>query len=257
MSDESLAILQRSTRDPHLPKSIRIDFVKKVYALVCVMLLITFAVASPFVFHTRQTVWWFTKHMWIIVVCAVFLIVQYLFHTCMSLQMCMGYSGLFRQYVWMFRTVPWNFLYCFVYASVFGVIVGFTLVIYTAESVVAVFLLTALIIVGLTAYAVWTETDFTGMGMYIVVALLGLLGLLFIGMFFPFGSMMHRIIGGVGAIIFGFIIVYDTQLIFGSAANGDKMLEFTLDMYAMAAFHLYLDFINFFLYMIRLLGERR
>merc|ERR1719420_2875230 len=172
------------------------------------------------------------------------------------LQMCMGDPTLYAKYLWMFRTVPWNFLYCLVYAATFGVLVGFILTIYTAESVVAVFLLTAVIIVGLTIWAVWTETDFTGMGGYVVVACLGLLGLALIGMFFPTGSLFHKIVAGIGAIIFGFIIVYDTQLIFGSAATEDRQFEFTLDMYAFAAFHLYLDFINFFLYMLRLLGDR-
>jgi len=36
-----------------------------------------------------------------------------------------------------------------------------------------------------------------------------------------------------------------------------RQFEYTLDMYAFAAYQLYLDFINFFLYMLRLLGERR
>merc|ERR1719265_107311 len=111
--------------------------------------------------------------------------------------------------------------------------------------------------VGLTVYAVTTQNDLTDMGGYIVVAIIGLIGMSFIGFFFPIGSLMHRIIGGIGAIIFGFIIVYDTQLIFGSVSSEERQFEFTLDMYAFAAFHLYLDFINFFLYMLRLLGERR
>ena len=52
-----------------------------------------------------------------------------------------------------------------------------------------------------------------------------------IGFFFPIGSVFHRVIGGIGAIIFGFIIVYDTQLIFGTASTEDRHFEFTLDMY--------------------------
>lgn len=255
--DESVSILQKSTKDSSLPKEIRINFVTKVYGIVFTMLLITFGLASPFVFDTKNTVQWMKAHIWIFYLCMVLLLVQHVFHICMSLEMCMGNGTLFKNYIWMFKTVPWNYLYLLAYASVFGVVIGVILTGYTMESVCVVFLLTALIIGGLTVYAVTTQNDLTDKGGYIVVAILGLIGMSLVGLFFPVGSLFHRVIGGIGAIIFGFIIVYDTQLIFGSVSSEDRQFEFTLDMYAFAAFHLYLDFINFFLYMLRLLGERR
>lgn len=50
------------------------------------------------------------------------------------------------------------------------------------------------------------------------------------------GVVLGKIVAGVGAMIFGFVIVYDTQQIFGSASasfgGGKRDLEYTLDMYA-------------------------
>lgn len=135
--------------------------------------------------------------------------------------------------------------------------VGVICMAFTATSVCLVFAISAIIILALTAYAYYTKADFTGMGAYILVAILGLVLLGAIGIFFPMGSHVHELIAGLGAMIFGFIIVYDTQMIFGeSSFGGSKNYQFTIDMYAFAAFELYLDFINFFIYMLQLFGRR-
>merc|ERR1712187_582554 len=132
---------------------------------------------------------------------------------------------------------------------------------YEAQSVCFVFALTAIMCVALTVFAVTTKSDFTGCGAYVFVALIGLMlfGLLAspLAAFLPEGKpFLIRFGGAIGATLFGFIIVYDTQLIFGSVGGGDRKAEYTIDMYAFAAFELYLDFINFFLYMLQFLGSR-
>jgi FtsH-binding integral membrane protein len=145
----------------------------------------------------------------------------------------------------------------------FGLLVGNICAEYKQESVVFVFFATSVMICGLTAYAVKTSADFTSMGAYVMVAVLGLMLASIISMFV---GGMGGIMAGFGAMVFGFIIVYDTQLIFGNSTpvpseyshhQHQRQFEYTLDMYAFAAYQLYLDFINFFLYMLRLLGERR
>merc|ERR1719217_2052882 len=112
------------------------------------------------------------QHMWIFYVCIVLFLVQHVFHICMSLEMCMGGGNLFKNYIWMFKTVPWNFLYLLVYATVMGLVIGVITTAYTMESVCMVFVLTAGIVAGLTVYAVTTKNDMTDMGGYIVVAVL-------------------------------------------------------------------------------------
>merc|ERR1719408_113629 len=166
------------------------------------------------------------------------------------MDMICGGGGCMKAYIRMFVTVPFNFLYLFTYATFMGAVLGMILLNYQAGSVVFVFCLCAVIILALTVYAVYTKSDFTGMGAYILVAIMGLMCIAFMGMFIPYGSVGQRIIGGIGATIMGWIIVYDTQLIFGSASGGARKYEYTIDMYAFAAFELYLDFVNFFIYML-------
>merc|ERR1712217_154321 len=112
-----------------------------------------------------------------------------------------------------------------------------------------------------TVYAVFTKTDFTGFGMYLFAALVGLLLFGIVAMFFPYDSMIHKAIAVGGAVLFSFIIIYDTQLIFGSASaelgrSAARKLEFTVDMYCFAAYQLYLDFVNLFMYLLELFGRR-
>lgn len=256
-SDESFAILQQAKPVRGAPPDLRTDFIKKVYALMVVMTLITFGLASPFVFYPAATQAWCLKHFWLVALCIVLLLAQHIFHFCMMAEQCCGGSSLLRKYITMFRTVPWNYLYCCGYSVLMGVVVGFVCMAYQATSVCFVFILCSGIFVALTAYAVYTKSDFTGNGAYILVALVGLALMSILGIFFPHGHLIHRIIGGIGAIIFGWIIVYDTQLIFGHASSSERQFEYGLDMYAFASFQLYCDFINFFLYMLRFLGDKR
>ena len=160
----------------------------------------------------------------------------------------------------MMVTPPWNYLYLMVFSVCFGVLVGYVCASYTAESVLLVFALTVVMIVCLTVYAVRTSADFTGWGPHMLVICVGLLLLLLMYFLLPDRTLFSRLAGAVCAIIFGMLIVHDTQLIFGSAALGfggsAKQYEYTIDMYAFAAWNLYLDFITFFLYMLQFLGNR-
>merc|ERR1711879_334937 len=93
---------------------------------------------------------------------------------------------------------------------------------YTVPSVLLAAGLTAGIFLVLTFYAMFTKTDFTGMGPYLLVALVGLIffGLAswILGMFFPgIVSITQVIYASLGAVLFSFFIVYDTQKIMGGS----------------------------------------
>jgi hypothetical protein len=250
-----------STDDKTLPDEIRVGFIMKTYGLLTYMLVITFSITTPFIFNSRKDVAAFmSAHPWIPIVTGVTFLALYMLNFCVMISaMCSG--ELVQAYLRMFKTFPQNICFITVVASCFGVLMGGICLQYTAQSVLLVFALCACIVVGLTVYAVKTKADFTGMGAYIFVAVLGLIFTGIICSFFPMvpGGMMDRAIGGIGSMIFGFIIVYDTQLIFGNSkfTGGERQMQFTIDMYAFAAYHLYLDFINFIIYMLRFLGERR
>jgi len=256
-----LEVMQLSCKDAQLPPEIRLGFVKKVYGILGMMMVITFGLSLPFVFATEATLNFFRQHAWLLYLVGFVVLAQIIFDLAMSCQMCCGGTGLLQSYVWMMKTAPWNYLYLTIFSVCFGVLVGFICAQYKAQSVVLVFALTAVLIVALTIYAVRTQADFTGCGAYIMVMFLGLIMLILVYSFFPGSTVVSKVIAGVGATLFGFIIVYDTQQIFGSASasfgGGKRDVEYTLDMYAFAAWNLYLDFLNFFIYMLQLFGERR
>eukprot|EP00928_Gymnodinium_smaydae_P037646 TRINITY_DN2609_c1_g1_i1.p1 TRINITY_DN2609_c1_g1~~TRINITY_DN2609_c1_g1_i1.p1 ORF type:complete len:326 (+),score=71.65 TRINITY_DN2609_c1_g1_i1:71-1048(+) len=256
----NLEILQMSCRDAHLPSSIRLGFVLKVYGILAFMLAITFSISLPFIFAKDATMEFFEKNTWVLIVVMAIVLAQFMFDMCMSCQMCCGSTGLLERYLRMMKTVPWNYIYLTVFSVCFGVMVGFVCAQYTAESVLLVFGISVLLVVALTVYAVRTKADFTGCGPYMVVVLLGFVMMLLVASFFPGSKLLTKFVGAAGAMVFGCIIVYDTQLIFGSASGsvggGKRNFEYAIDMYAFAAWNLYLDFINFFIYMLELLGNR-
>merc|ERR1712050_652670 len=134
-----------------------------------------------------------------------------------------------------------------------SIMVGFATLRYETDAVLQATLTTALVFFGLTAYACVTKTDFTGLGPYLFGALLCLVLFGLVLMFFS-SPVAHKIYAGLGALLFCFYIIYDTQLIVGGS---HRKHEFTVDDYCFAALTLYLDVINLFLDLLALFGGGR
>jgi len=215
---------------------IRSGFIRKVYGILTVQLLLTGVIAYPI---TQMDQAWVIQNRPLCQACMI-----------ISLVLVLGVSCCCSEIA---RKVPYNYIFLLVVTVCEAVIVGFISAMYTAQSVIIAAFLTAFIFLGLTIYAMTTQTDFTGMGGYLAAAAFGLLGIMIVAMFFP-GVMMQKVIGGLGAILFSFYIVYDTQLICGGK---HKKHAFGVDDYVFAALNIYLDIINLFLYLLSLFGERR
>jgi FtsH-binding integral membrane protein len=256
-AQEREAVFTRSCSDKSLPASVRIDFIKKTYGLLTYMLLITFAMACPFVLRPQDTKAFFFARPWILVLTSAVFLCMYAVNFCLITSTLCGDGSFVSSYIKMFKTFPQNYIFLTVISLAFGVMTGFCCMQYKAQSVLLVFLMTASIIVCLSIYAVRTKADFTGHNMYFMGAICGLMMTSMFCMIFP-GPFMQKIVAGMGSILFAALIIRDTQMIFGEidAAGGIRSVEYTIDMYAFAAYQLYLDFINFFLDMLRLLGER-
>jgi len=267
LEDRQINVLQRSCKDRSLPQELRLDFIKKVYGLVFYMLTITFVIASPFIFDTYTTMKYIQANAWIPTFAGVVFMGLYAMNMMVMFAYCCDCRGVQQAYLKMFTTVPINLIFLTVVASAFGIMVGFLSVQFTAVSVCYAFLASAIIVAALTAYAIHTKGDVTGMGMYIMVACVGVMLIMMLQMFGVTGgpdSPMNKLIAGGMAMFFGFLIVYDTQLIFGaegashfSGTTQQRQLEYTLDMYAFAAYQLYVSIIQFLIQMIKLMGERR
>ncbi|MGK0288795.1 MAG: modulator of FtsH protease [bacterium] len=114
----------------------------------------------------------------------------------------------------------------------------------SAGTVVDAFTLTALIFVSLSAYAIYSKKDFSFMGGMLGVGLIIVIVAGILNIFFrsPIGSLM---ISGASAFLFSGFILYDTSNI---------MREYPTDEYVMATLSLYLNILNLFLALLRILG---
>lgn len=113
--------------------------------------------------------------------------------------------------------------------------------------VVQALCLTATIATGLTVYAFTTKKDFSNLGAGLTSALFAFIGILLVGIFFPFSSQMHLMIGFIGALLFSAFIIYDTQII---------MKKLSIDEYILGTLNLYLDIVNLFLELLRILSNK-
>jgi hypothetical protein len=226
----------------NVPSSVRSGFIQKVYTLLVMMLTVTTIIAFPF---TQLETFPFLADKMLL---QTLLIGSFVITIGMSC-CCLG----------MMRTFPMNYIMLAVFSVLYGFIVGVVSAQYTIESVMVAFGMTAGIFLMLTAYACLTKSDFTGMGPYLYAALFGLIMFGFVMMitsFFCAGcyQTMRLVYGALGAILFSFYIVYDTQLIVGGR---HKKHQFSVDDFAFAALNLYLDIINLFLMILSLLGDRK
>merc|ERR1719258_435113 len=85
---------------------------------------------------------------------------------------CCRSDGCYKMYMKMFTTFPVNLIFLTVFAAAFGCMVGIICMEYKVQSVVWIFGMCAVLIIALTIYAVKTKADVTGMGPYILVAVI-------------------------------------------------------------------------------------
>ena len=144
-----------------------------------------------------------------------------------------------------------------VYSILNGLTLSLILLMYTGESIASTFLSTALTFGAMSAFGYFTKRDLTTMGSYLYMALIGLIIASVVNMFWA-NSTMYWIISYVGILIFVGLTAYDTQKIkkIGASINMDDT-QTTQKLAIMGALTLYLDFINLFLMLFRVAGNRR
>ena len=141
----------------------------------------------------------------------------------------------------------------FVYATLNGITISTLLLVYTAASISLTFFITAMTFAGVSLYGWATQQDLTSVGSFCFMALIGLIIATVVNMFF-YSTMTNLIISYFGVAIFIGLTAYDTQRL--------KMIHRTMSdapeqLAIFGALMLYLDFINMFLFLIRIFGRRR
>jgi FtsH-binding integral membrane protein len=138
------------------------------------------------------------------------------------------------------------------YAALNGVTFSVIFAVYTAESIGSTFVITAATFGAMSVYGYVTRRDLTGWGSFLFMGLIGVVIASLVNIFTQ-SSAVAWIISAVGVIVFTGLTAYDTQKIKAMAAAGAEGRKPAI----LGALTLYLDFINLFLMLLRLLGNRR
>lgn len=144
----------------------------------------------------------------------------------------------------------------FLYAALTGVTFSVLFLVYTGASIASTFFICAGMFASVSAYGYFTKKDLAKMGTYLFMALIGLIIASVVNMFMK-SDTMSLIISYVGVLIFTGLTAYDTQKIKKMSQTSDMDSEQGKKGAVMGALALYLDFINMFLFLLRILGDRK
>ncbi|XP_062519445.1 protein lifeguard 1-like [Corticium candelabrum] len=221
-------------------RSLRMAFIRKVYAILGVQLVITTAVVLMFSYidgiHD-----YVVDHPWVLytsIAVAFILIIVLVCATNLR------------------RTVPWNYVCLLLFTVAQSVAVGVVSSMYAREAVCTAIGLCAAITIALSIFALNTKIDFTVCSGFLFVSLIVLLLFgIFAAIFATQKNLeiLNLVYASFGALIFGLYIVFDTQLMMG----GKHRYSISPEEYVFAALNLYLDIINLFLMILALVGGRR
>ncbi|HEX3656555.1 MAG TPA: Bax inhibitor-1/YccA family protein [Pirellulales bacterium] len=146
------------------------------------------------------------------------------------------------------------------YAGLVGLTFSVIFQAYTEDSIASVFLLTGCCFGGLSAFGYITKVDLGPVGSFCTMGLFGIIGFWLVSMFFPSmranGSLQQGI-SIFGVLIFAGLTAYDTQKIKALNIIGNSGTDEDTKEAIFGALTLYLDFINLFLFLLRLFGRRR
>ena len=142
------------------------------------------------------------------------------------------------------------------YSVINGVVLSSIFLIYTMSSIASVFFITAGTFAVMAFIGYTTKTDLTSMGKILMMAIIGLIIASLVNVFLVKSSGFDLIISYVGVLIFVGLTVYDSQKIKRMLQMAPDAGEASQKMALVGALSLYLDFINLFIYLLRIMGKR-
>lgn len=140
------------------------------------------------------------------------------------------------------------------FAAVMGVSLSTIFIAYTDASIARVFFISAGAFAGLSLFGYTTKKDLTGMGSFLMMGLIGIILASVVNIFLE-SSALQFTISVIGVLVFAGLTAYDTQRIKSQYYEGDAS-ETSAKKSLMGALSLYLNFINMFLMLLHLFGNR-
>ena len=142
------------------------------------------------------------------------------------------------------------------YSVLNGMTLSVLLIVYTGASVASTFFITAGMFGAMSIYGYTTKQDLSSWGNLLFMALFGIILASFVNIFLQ-SSGLYWLISYIGVLVFVGLTAYDTQKIKQLAAQVIVESEVGRKVAILGALTLYLDFINMFIFMLRILGNRR
>ncbi len=146
--------------------------------------------------------------------------------------------------------------YLWIYAALMGISLASLFAIYTGVSITRVFFITAATFGAMSLYGYTTKKDLTNFGSFLMMGLIGIIIASLINIFLK-SSAMHFAISIIGTLIFIGLTAYDVQKIkqqYYMVSGNDEMVA---KASVVGALSLYMDFINLFIHLMQLMGQRR
>ncbi len=145
-----------------------------------------------------------------------------------------------------------------IYAALNGATLSAIFLIYTHSSIASTFFVCSATFIACSIYGMTTKRDLTSMGSFMAMGLIGILIASVVNIFIK-SSAMNMIISYIGVIVFVGLTAYDTQKLKHMATTQPSGLDAGVIRKGaiLGALSLYLDFINLFLMLLRIMGDRR
>jgi len=145
----------------------------------------------------------------------------------------------------------------YAFAAVMGVSLSSIFLVFTSTSIAQVFLITAIAFAALSLWGYTTKKDISGWGSFLIMGVIGLIVAMIVNIFLA-SSALAFAISAIGVLVFAGLTAYDTQNIKNTylqmrAADGEAYVGKAA---IMGALQLYLDFINMFVMLLSLFGNR-
>jgi len=219
---------------------VRHGFIRKVFSIVAIMLIVTSLIAFPFVYYAP------TFHAWM----------QdggkYVFEGLFYLYIVfLGSSSFYVHFI--HRTYPWNYVYLVCLTIMKGLLVGAISAQYQTSSIIACAAGTAAMVVLLIIFASQTKYDFAKGFPYLLVfaVVMMLFGLVL--MFLPLVPWLHKLYSCLMVLFITYMFIFNIQRIVGGR---HQQFAFSVDDYILAAIYLYQDIVNLFILILQIFGRR-
>ncbi|KAM4045814.1 protein lifeguard 2 [Anomaloglossus baeobatrachus] len=215
---------------------VRRSFVRKVYSILSLQLLVTVAIVALFTFCDPVKEYIQENPGWYWASYAVF------FTTYLVLACCSGPR----------RRFPWNLILLSVFTLSMAYITGMLSSYYNTTSVILCLGITALVCLAVTLFSFQTKVDFTSChGLLFTLVMVLLFSGLFLVILIPFQYVpwLHAVYAVLGAIVFTMFLAFDTQMLMGN-----RRYTLSPEEYIFGALNIYLDIIYIFSFFLQLFG---